>query len=78
MPTTDHPILIIVAGVACLAAAFPLARFFFDDIDTFMGDLLGFLLLTPMQKFKVIGFVGSLAMVFLAVYSLAFRMSAAQ
>jgi hypothetical protein len=69
----DHPMLAAVAGMACLAAAFPLAWFFFDDFDTFKEEFLGLFLQTPAHYFKVIGFAGSLAIIFIAVYSLASR-----
>jgi hypothetical protein len=73
MPAIDHPMLIIIAGAGCVAAAIPLARFFFDDFDTFREDLLGLILSTPTQYFKMIRFAGSLAFVFFALYSLALR-----
>ena len=68
--------LLIVAAAACLGAAFPLARFFFDDFDTFkeeLPDLIG-----GMGYFKVIGFAGILVIIFLAAYSLATRIVGAQ
>jgi len=87
MPSFDHPVLLLVAGLACVAAAFPVARFFFDDFDTFKEEfgvardweqglwLLGFFPSSPLAYAKVIGFVGTLVIVFLAVYSLAQRLA---
>jgi len=89
MPSTDHPLLLAIAAGACFALAFPLARFFFDDIESFKSNfglareeiafwLLGFLPTDPMVWVKLIGFVGTLAIVFLAVYALALRLIGAQ
>jgi hypothetical protein len=62
MPSFEHPMLILVAVAACVAAAFPLNRFFFGDYD---GDgSFG------MRKW---GLLGMLVITFLAVYSLAYR-----
>jgi hypothetical protein len=90
MPSTDHPLLIIVAALACVAAALPVARFFFDDFATFKEEfglqrdwerglwLLGFTPSSPMTYVKVIGFIGTLLIIFLAAYSLALEMLGAQ
>jgi hypothetical protein len=89
MPSTDHPWLLAVATIACLLVAFPLARYFFGDLETLMDDfglsrdsdraawLLGFVPGDPNLYFKVIGFLGLLFVVFVAVFSLGMRLAGA-
>jgi len=88
MPSADHPWLLFLATTASLTVAFPLARFFFDDYETFRAEfgferdwerqlwLLGFLPTSPMIYVRVMGFLGCLAVVFMAVYSLGLRIAA--
>lgn len=90
MPSTEHPVLMIIAACVCLMAAFPLARFFFDDFETFKDEfglrsdweqplwLLGCVPSSPMIVAKIIGFLGTLAIVSFAVYSLTSRSFASQ
>jgi len=87
MPSLNHPVLIVLAGIGCLALAFPIASFFFDDFETFKDEfglsrdweqglwLLGFVPSNPMIYFKAIGFLGALAIVFLALYNLGLRVA---
>jgi hypothetical protein len=35
----DHPYVLIASIVICLPALIPLSRFFFDDLESFLGDL---------------------------------------
>ena len=86
MPSLDHPILLIVAAAVSIAATFPVARFFFDDFETFKQEfglsrqwerelwLLGLLPNSPMVYFKIVGFIGALGILFVAVYSLGLRL----
>ena len=39
MPSADHPWLLLIASIACLAVEFPLARFFFEDFATFKDEV---------------------------------------
>ena len=54
---------LLLAAAACVAVGIPLTRFFFSDAGSY-GSF----------RAKIVGFVGILVIVFLAVYSLAFRM----
>jgi hypothetical protein len=78
----DHPSLLLLAVLLCLPVAFPLARFFFDDFDTFKREagldtdidrsiwLLGGVPANPWLYLKVIGFLEAYAAVALAAYQL--------
>ena len=88
MPSQDEPFVLLLAGLVCLAAAFPIARFFFEDFETFKEEaglsrdwerelwLLGCVPSNPMLYFKLVGFVGTLAILFLGAYSLGLRIVA--
>jgi len=87
VPSLDHPVAIAIAALACLVVAFPLARFFFDDFETFKEEaglsrdweqqlwLLGFVPSSPMLYVKGIGFFGILAIWFVAIYFLCLRIA---
>lgn len=87
MPSLDHPLAITIASFACLVAAFPLARFFFDDFESFKEEaglsrdweqqlwLLGCVPSNPMLYVKGIGFFGILAIGFVAIYFLCLRIA---
>jgi hypothetical protein len=89
MLSADHPLLLVLAAAACVALAFPLARFFFDDFESFKEEfglsrdwerelwLLGFIPSSPMLYVKVVGFIGTLVVAFLALYSLLSNLSVA-
>ena len=87
MPSWDHPIALLLSATVTLAAAFPVARFFFDDFETFKSEfglsrrwerelwLLGFVPCGPLIYVKIIGFLGVLGIVFFVVYSLCLRIA---
>jgi hypothetical protein len=66
----DHPIILAVLTIACLPALWPLARFFFDDLESFLDEaglsrehdrwlwILGFPRYGLHLHSKIIGFVG--------------------
>ena len=62
MLTFNHPMLILLAAATCAAVGISLTRFFFSDAGGY-GSF----------RAKIVGFVGILVIVFLAVYSLASR-----
>ncbi|MDR3418739.1 MAG: hypothetical protein P4L83_21405 [Nevskia sp.] len=77
-----HPKLLIVAAVICLPALLPLARYFFDDVETFKRDLglgnsvgrFAWLIGTPLEEYtlelRIFCFVGCYGIVVLLAYSL--------
>ena len=70
LPFVAHPAILIVIAIACSPVLLPLARFFFEDFETFKSEagldydhnrwlwLLGWPRLTLQLQFKVVGFVG--------------------
>ena len=76
----EHPLTLVVVAVACSPVLLPLARFFFDDLETFKSEagldydhnrllwLLGWPRVSLQLKVKVVGFVGVFASLVMAVY----------
>jgi hypothetical protein len=76
----EHPHALVAAVILCLPAAFPIARYFFDDVETFKKDLgvdsefdrslwlLGAERIDRGLYIKIIGFLAAYAAVVLAVY----------
>ena len=75
-----HPGTLLIVGIACSPALLPLARFFFDDLETFKSEagldydhnralwLLGWPRLSLQLRIKAIGFVAVFAGLVTAVY----------
>jgi hypothetical protein len=79
MPTViDHPVVLVVVALLCSPLLLPLARWFFDDLETFLGELgyreqddIWWQLIrgsSGMLRIKVVGFVGTFAIVVGMVY----------
>ena len=74
MPTViDHPVVLVVVALLCSPLLLPLARWFFDDFETFLSELgyrdqddFWWQLIagsSPLLWMKVVGFVGTFAIV---------------
>jgi hypothetical protein len=74
MPTViDHPVVLVVVALLCSPLLLPLARWFFDDLETFLSELgyrdqddFWWQLIqgsSGMLWIKVAGFVGTFAIV---------------
>lgn len=86
MYTIEHPLLLIIALIACAPALFPLARFFFTDLESFLDEtglstswgrwmwLLGAVPRHPQLSWKLTGFIGTFGILVWAVYATAARM----
>lgn len=78
----QHPGLLFVSLGLCIPLMFPLARFFFDDFETFKQELglgsefdrsmwlLGCIPSSPGLYFKIVGFFGIYAGAVAATYQL--------
>ncbi len=86
LSTVQHYGLMVVAAVLCLPALRPIARFIFDDLETFKAEAglrtetdrtlwaLGFLRSNPYFYFKIACFIGAYLAVLVAAYQLLVRL----
>ena len=85
MPSWDHPFVMLLAGAITLVIAFPVARYFFEDFETFKEELgltrkweremwlLGGFPTSASFAGRLVAFALVLVVVFLAFHSLGLR-----
>ena len=80
-----HPRLLILAGLLCIPALWPIARFIFEDFETFKAQaglsreldqklwILGFCPSNPYRYVKITCFFGAYFAIVVAVYQILVR-----